>query len=354
MRRFLLFAFLILLLTAGGAALYGNNLWRGVHESYKGYEGEEQFVEIPRGANSAEIGRRLVETQVVRDERLFRVALWWTRQGRSLKAGEYRFDKPLSPIDVANVLGTGSVYARRVTFPEGLNVREMATIFERAGFGPAATFVNAAKDASPINDLDPQATDLEGYLFPDTYALPRETSVTRLVAMMIARFRSAYTEDMRHDAQALGLTTRQVVTLASLVEKETGAPGERPLVAAVYSNRLKLGMPLQADPTVIYALERTGKYDGNIRREDLTLDSSYNTYRYPGLPPGPIASPGRASLEAAVAPASARYLYFVSRNDGSHVFAATLEEHNANVRKYQVEYFRQQRAETRTDSRNGR
>jgi len=161
---------------------------------------------------------------------------------------------------------------------------------------------------------------------------------------MVARFRSVFTDELRQRAEAQGLSVRQVVTLASLVEKETAQGDERPLVAAVYRNRMKIGMGMQADPTVVYALQKAGRYDGNIRREDLQFDSPYNTYKYPGLPPGPIASPGKASLEAAAAPADVRYIYFVSRNNGTHAFAETLDAHNRNVQKFQVDYFRAQRA----------
>jgi peptidoglycan lytic transglycosylase G len=164
-----------------------------------------------------------------------------------------------------------------------------------------------------------------------------------VVAQMVSGFKNTLTPDLRAAAATAGLTTRQLVALASLVEKETGTAAERPLVAAVYTNRLKTGMPMQADPTVIFALQRAGRYTGNLRRDDLQFDSPYNTYRYPGLPPGPIAAPGKAALEAAVAPAKVDYLYFVSRNDGSHVFARTLDEHNRNVHEWQVEYFRRKR-----------
>jgi UPF0755 protein len=230
-----------------------------------------------------------------------------------------------------------------VTFPEGLSMTEMAAIFESHGLGPAASFLAAAKDPAPIRDLDPAARDLEGYLFPETYALPRRTDAARLVQVMIAEFRSAFTPELRAAAAARNLTVRQAVTLASLVEKETAKAEERPIVAAVYSNRLRIGMPLQCDPTVIYALQRAGAFTGNLRRDDLMFDSPYNTYRYPGLPPGPIASAGKASLEAVARPADADYVYFVSRNDGSHEFARTLDEHNRNVQKYQVQYFRDKR-----------
>ena len=160
---------------------------------------------------------------------------------------------------------------------------------------------------------------------------------------MVARFEHVFTPALREAAAARHLSVRQAVTLASIVEKETARADERPLVAAVYTKRLRIGMPLQCDPTVIYALTKAGRYDGNIHKADLSFDSPYNTYRYPGLPPGPIASPGRASLEAAVHPADADYLYFVSRNDGSHEFARTLDEHNRNVQKFQVQYFRDRR-----------
>lgn len=322
---------------AGAGASF---VWSRLHEPYKGYPGPEQFVDIPAGAGGAEIRRRLVDARVVRDDWTLRAALWWTGTSRSLKAGEYRFDRPMSAVEVVEKIARGDVYARRLTFPEGLTIQEMAAIFEAGGFGPAHAFVQAAGDVSLIADLDPEAADLEGYLFPETYALPRGTPASRLVAMMVERFRAVYIPELRARAGAQGLTTRQVVTLASLVEKETGKADERPIVAAVYRNRLKLGMGLQADPTVVYALQKAGRYDGNIRRQDLDFDSPYNTYRYPGLPPGPIASPGKASLEAAVAPADVPYLYFVSRNDGSHVFATTLDEHNHNVHQYQVLYFR--------------
>ena len=219
----------------------------------------------------------------------------------------------------------------------------MSRIFESHGLGPASAFVTASKDAELVRAIDPAARDLEGYLFPDTYPLSRHTDAARLVHLMTDRFHHVFTPEMKDAAEARGLTVRQAVTLASLVEKETGRPDERPVIAAVYQNRLRIGMALACDPTVIYALQIAGKYTGNLRREDLAIDSRYNTYRRPGLPPGPIAAPGRASLNAAVHPADADFLYFVSRNDGSHEFARTLEEHNRNVQKYQVDYFREKR-----------
>jgi UPF0755 protein len=316
-------------------------------EPFKGYAAPEQFVTIEPGSGSRTIGQRLIEAGVIRDAAAFRLALWRSGRARSLQAGEFRFDRPMTPAEVIDKIARGEVYTRRITFPEGLTVREMARVFEQQKFGSAAAFIEAARDPAAVRDLDAAATDLEGYLFPETYTVPRDTSAAKLVSLMVDRFRRLFTPEMRAAADALELTPREVVTLASLVEKETAQPDERPIVAGVYLNRLKLGMGMQADPTVIYALERAGRYDGNLRRDDLSFDSPYNTYRYRGLPPGPIASPGLASLRAAVAPAKVDYLYFVSRNDGSHVFARTLAEHNENVRQYQVLYFRQQRAAQR-------
>lgn len=309
------------------------SMW--VLRPYKGYDGPEQFVDVLPRTSVYAIGDQLIAAGVVRNQLAYRVALWWLPGEERLKAGEYRFDRALRPTEVVGKLERGDVYLISVTFREGLTTAEMARIFETRGFGPAQTFVAAAADAAPIAALDPDARDLEGYLFPDTYALPRKTDATRLVRRMTSRFEQVVTPEFGARAQARGLTVRQAVTLASLVEKETGKPEERPIVAAVYLNRLRIGMGLQCDPSVIYALQRAGRYDGNLTREDLAFDSPYNTYRYAGLPPGPIAAPGRASLEAVVDPAQVDYMYFVSRNDGSHVFAATLAEHNANVRQYQ-------------------
>jgi len=338
-KRLLLFVILLLVVCAAGATWF----YLGVNRPYKGYAEPEQFVEIPPGSGTAAIARRLTDAGVVTDVNTFRLALWVTGQGRRLQAGEYRFDHPLSARQVAEKIGRGEVYVHPITFREGLTIKQMAELYESRGFGPAKDFVEAAKNVALVQAIDPAAKDLEGYLFPDTYALPRRATADQLVARMVASFTKALTPDLMEKATANGQSVRQLVTLASIVEKETGKAEERPMVAAVYANRLKIGMGLQCDPTVIYALERAGRFNGNLTREDLQFDSPYNTYRYAGLPPGPIAAPGRASLEAAADPASVPYLYFVSRNDGSHAFASTLDEHNRNVQQYQIKYFRDRR-----------
>jgi UPF0755 protein len=334
-------AVLLLLIIAAAAGVYV--VRERLAERHKQWTTEDVFVDIPPGLGPPAIGRRLVEAGVVRDELTFRAALMATGKARELKAGEYRFEQPMTPVEVVEKIARGDVYRRSITFREGLTLKETAEVFEKHGLGGASSFLDAARNPAAIADLDPDAADLEGYLFPETYALPRGTPASELVGLMVDYFKRAFDEPLRALAREQGLTVRQVVTLASLIEKETARPEERPLVAAVYRNRLKMGMGMQADPTIIYALQRAGRYDGNLSREDLQFDSPYNTYRYAGLPPGPIASPGRASLEAAVKPADVKYLYFVSRNDGSHVFAETLEQHNRNVAEWQVKYFRDRR-----------
>lgn len=343
MLKFLFRLLLASFIVAVAAVAVGGVAWTRIHEPYNGFAGEEQFVDIPAGSGSAEIRRRLVAGGVVRDEMVLRAALWVSGAARRLKAGEYRFDRAMTPLEVVEKLERGEVHLRRITFREGLTIREMAAVFAEREFGTAEAFLAAAANPVPIADLDPRAPDLEGYLFPDTYDLPRSVTAEVLVALMVDRFKAAYDDEARARATEQGLTTRQVMTLASLVEKETGQADERPLVAAVYRNRMRIGMPMQADPTVVYVLAKAGKYTGNIRKQDLQLDSPYNTYRYPGLPPGPIAAPGKASIDATLAPAAVKYLYFVSRNNGSHVFAETLAQHNANVHEYQVLFFRRQR-----------
>lgn len=338
-KRLLILIVLVAIIGGGGAWW----AYAKLIEPYRGYPDAEVFVDIPVGSGPNNIGDRLVRAGVVRDAMTFRAAVLVSGRARALKAGEYRFESPMHALDVINKIARGDVYERLLTFREGLTIGEMSQVFEEKGFGKAAEFVKASQNSALIADLDPAARDLEGYLFPETYSLPRDTPATVVVEQMVAGFKKALTVDLRTAAKAQGLTIRELVTLASLVEKETGAGDERPLVAAVYRNRMKINMGMQADPTVIYALQKAGQYRGNLTRDNLQFDSPYNTYRYAGLPPGPIASPGRAALEASAKPAEVDYLYFVSKNDGTHVFASNLDDHNKNVFTWQVDYFRKQR-----------
>lgn len=336
LKRLAILVLMLLVAAAGGAIWVRQRL----ATPYRGFEAAEVFVELPPGTGVADMADRLVAAGVVPDPLTFRIAARVSGADRRLQAGEYRFAEPASPADVVARLVAGDVFTRPVTFPEGLTIREMAAIFERNGLGKAADFVKAGADGSLAGALDPEARTLEGFLFPDTYPFPRRTSADAVVRAMVARFGQAFDQPLREAAAERGMSVRDVVTLASLIEKETARADERVLVSAVYHNRLRIGMPLQCDPTVIYALMLEGRWNGNLRRADLQMNSRYNTYRFGGLPPGPIASPGRASLDAALRPADVPYLYFVSRNDGSHVFASSLAEHNRNVARWQVRYFR--------------
>jgi UPF0755 protein len=293
-----------------------------------------QSLVVAQGSSAEAIGRQLADMGLVRHLLVFRLLVLVRGVGGSLKAGEYSLEGPLSLDQIVDALARGEVVRNEVTFPEGLNAVEASEIVGARGFS-ADAFLQATKNVALIQDLDPDASDLEGYLFPDTYDIPRTADpVGMLVARMIQRFRDVMAPELPRIAEKK-LTVRQVVTLASLVERETARPEERPRIAAVFLNRLRKGMLLQTDPTVIYALRLAGKWDGNIRRNDLQIDSPYNTYRYPGIPPGPIANPGRGALLGVIDPLDVKDLYFVSRNDGTHQFSETLAQHNRAVDRYQ-------------------
>jgi UPF0755 protein len=334
MLKRLMFVVGALAVLAGGLA--GWEWWR-LERPYRGFTEADVFVDLPTGDSVAAMATKLADAGVVPDAFTFRLAARLSHTDRRLNAGEYRFTAAATPYDVAARLARGDVYRIGVVFPEGLTIAEMASIFAASGLGTAEEFTRAAADTLPIASYDPAATDLEGYLFPDSYAFSRHVGADAAVRAMVKAFEHAVgTADFRAAAVAQGMSLRDVVTLASMIEKETARPEERPLVSAVFHNRLKLRMPMQCDPTVIYALMRAGRWNGNVTHADLQINSPYNTYRYGGLPPGPIAAPGLASLTAAVHPADVPFLYFVSRNDGTHVFAATLAEHNRNVQRFQI------------------
>jgi UPF0755 protein len=333
MGRFLGFA-----ATAMAVLLLGVAGWFfcGTQERYKGYSETEKWVEIPIGTNVSAIARRLEEAGVIRTRHFFMAAVFLQDAYQHLKAGQYRFVKPLSPADVVEKLEKGEWRRSSIQFREGLTILEMAQIYATKGWGSADSFLTATRSVHLINSLDQEAKDLEGYLFPDTYIFSGKLPANELVSLMVKQFWKNYETERSQVSQEQSLTMRQIVTLASLIEKETSRDDERPLVAAVFLNRLRMGIPLQCDPTVIFALRQAGAYTGNLTRKDLQISSPYNTYQNRGLPPGPIASPGRESLRAALNPADVTYLYFVSRNDGTHDFSTTLREHIQKVQKYQL------------------
>jgi UPF0755 protein len=289
----------------------------------------DTMVDIPKGTSSAGVARLLADAGVIR-YRWQLMAVRVLRPRAKLLAGEYLFRRPASAWEVFDRLRRGDVFYYELTVPEGYNLFDIAAALDKLGTISGRDFMMAARDTSPIRDLAPEALTLEGYLFPDTYRINRQTTASQLCSQMTDRFRRAW--------EQLGASgpVEPVVTLASLIEKETARDEERPLVASVFRNRLALGRSLDCDPTAIYAALLDGRYAGGIYRSDLDSRSGYNTYKHAGLPPGPIANPGTASLKAALHPADAHYLYFVARPDGSgrHVFSEELEAHQRAVSQY--------------------
>ncbi len=326
-----------MLLGIGGGWFF----WRAVRTPYKGYSEPSKRVEVRRGQRTQAILQLLQREGVLRDGWIPLVYVKLLRSRDSMKAGVYQFDKPLSPVDVIEKLVRGDVVLKTITVREGLDRFAIAKLFAAEGLGTEDQWEKATGDPDLVRDIAPEAESLEGYLFPDTYKFDPGTPAATIVKAMVANFRQHWGGEIAFITS--GFNVHQTVTLASIVETEARLPQERPVVASVYLNRVQKRMLLGADPTVIYALKLAGRWNGNIRKADLQIDSPYNTYRKPGLPPGPIANPGLASLRAAAAPAQTPYLYFVARNDGSHVFATNNAEHNRNVEKYQRQYFRDKR-----------
>lgn len=313
-------------LVAAGAAL----AWRALHTAAP-LPAAGAIVFIPPGVSFRAVAARLHSAGVIRHPLL--LTAWARLHGldRSVHSGEYRFAEPVTPIAALDALQSRADDTRSVTIPEGLTAEQVTVLLEEQGYGGRDVFHCAMDDIRLLQEFALPATGIEGYLFPDTYAFAATTEPVDIVRIMLARFRQQSTELAARRAAA-GLSEADMVTLASVIEKETGHADERKLISGVFRNRLRLGMPLQSDPTILYG---RGDPRGPITRADLADPRSYNTYVHRGLPPGPIANPGRAALEAAIDPAATNALYFVSRNDGSHEFSDTLEAHNRAVQKFQ-------------------
>jgi peptidoglycan lytic transglycosylase G len=349
--RTLAILLLLLVLAGGGVAWWA---WEQLHAPFRAEGRGPVTVEVAPGASARAILDQLERRGVLKNAALARLYLVHQMGSPLLKAGEYRFDKPLTTPEVLGLLARGQVVTYPLTVIEGLSQFEVADVIARAGFGDTEALLVQMQRRELIADLDPEASNLEGYLYPDTYHFVRGASASEVVETLVRTFRrrfDAEVEPVFTPREDFGL--RSLVTLASIVEKETQLDEERQLVASVYANRLRIGMGLYADPTIIYAKKLGGTWDGNLRRVDLKLDSPYNTYRYPGLPPGPICSPSVASLLAAAMPADTNYLYFVSRNDGRHVFASSKEEHDRNVYKWQKLYWKERWAKERAEKESG-
>jgi UPF0755 protein len=321
----LLPTFLLLAFIAAGFA------YLSLHTTYRAF-GHPVILDFPKGTSAQAMADDLARNGVVRYSWQFLMARA-LQPGKRLQAGEYRFARADTPLNILNRIARGDVFYYELVVPEGANMFDIAASVGRFDFLKSSDFLRAARNPALIRDLAPHALTLEGYLFPATYRITRSTTAAQLCAIMTAQFRKQWRE---LQSAAHKRPVNDIVTLASLVEKETGRPEDRPIVASVYQNRLRKGMALDCDPTTIYAALLDARYRGTIHRSDLASDNAYNTYRHAGLPPGPIANPGVASLQAALMPAETDYLYFVAEPDGSgkHQFSATMAQHELAVQRY--------------------
>ncbi len=312
LRKFLLGLGILGLIAAVPAAMAGWSAWR-LTRPYQGFSGAAKRVVIEPGSSAGQILAQLAREGVIEDARLARFYLVYFLRDPALKAGEYEFAGRESLREVLSKISRGDVMRHSITLVEGLTLEETAEQLTKEGFGDLDAFLSLMRSPELIADLDPEAQDLEGYLFPETYSFALGVSEREVVGKLVKTFRARFDKQVapRLAARQGAPSVRHIVILASIIEKEAQKEGDRPLIAAVYENRLAQKIALMADPTVIFALKHLGVWNGNIRRSDLGLDSPYNTYKYPGLPPGPIASPGAASLDAAAGPADVPYLYFV-------------------------------------------
>lgn len=308
-----------------------------VYEFNYAKKGSERAVifEVKEGSSVRTIARSLEELGLIKNRHIFLMGYRIFFPAQNLRAGEYSMELPLSSRDILTLLIEGKVILYPITIPEGLTRLEIADHMQIEYAVNKEAFLEASRDASTILSLDRKAQNLEGYLFPETYHFPKNTSARSMVNAMVAQFISIFDHEWQQRAKNLGFSIREIVILASLIEEETSLPEERNLVSATFHNRLRIGMKLDCDPTIIYALKQDNAYTGRLRYRDLKLDSPYNTYIYPGLPPGPICNPGKESLKAALYPSDEDYLYFVSKNDGSHQFSRTFREHQNAVNIYQ-------------------
>ncbi|MBT3434577.1 MAG: endolytic transglycosylase MltG [Nitrospinaceae bacterium] len=328
-RVFLLAA--IILITLAGAGY-----WYVEHEFASPAAGPGRktiLFKVSPGMGLKKISRALGDKGIIKYPAIFELQARLRGGASRIRSGTYKLSPSMPPWCIYQDLIKGHVAQNGFTIPEGFNLKEIATVIEKAGFGDRKEVLSLARDPAFLKNLKIQAPTLEGYPFPDTYRFPLETSPRRILTRMVKNLRRKFSPSLRRLAHEQNLTIHETLTLASVIEKETAVGSERPIIAAVFINRLKIGMRLQSDPTVIYSLPN---FDGNIRKKDLAFDSPYNTYRYKGLPPGPIASPGLASIRAALNPAPVKYLYFVANREGGHKFSRTYREHRLAVGRYQI------------------
>jgi len=327
-------AFVCVLALIGAVAAYGH---RALDLPVQQTE-IHHVVEVPEGASFKETANLLAQKGLIMSPFWFRLLGKFQDAERKIKPGEYDLHTAMRPVEILNQLVSGRVIQYSVLIPEGLTAQQISRVLGETGIVKGAEVTRLVSDPAFIKALGIEAPTLEGYLFPDTYYFPKRAKTEEVVRAMVSRLRQVFTPELRAQSAALQLTEIQVLTLASIIEKETGQDAERPLISAVFHNRLRKGVPLQSDPTVIYGIPN---FNGNLTRKDLARPTPYNTYTNPKLPPGPIANPGARSIQAALNPAPVNYLFFVSKNDGTHQFSTTLPEHNRAVEHYQKRIARQ-------------
>lgn len=293
----------------------------------------EKLTIIKPGQSFKSFSKSLQQLGIIKD--LYKFNLFARIKGydKKVKAGEYILSPSMTPYKILQILAAGKVYLHKITIPEGYNIHQIASITARAGLCAETEFISSATNASFVHNEGIDAETFEGYLFPDTYCFSKDVTPEKIISSMVKKFYSVFTPTFKERAKKLGLSIHQAVTLASIIEKETGDPEERFVISSVFHNRLKKKMRLESDPTVIYGIK---DFDGNIKKNHLETSTPYNTYQISGLPPGPIANPGKRSVEAALFPADTDFLYFVSKKDNTHIFSTNIKDHNKAVRKYQL------------------
>ena len=315
----------------GGIVFLANDLWRYAH-SASDADASPAIMTIPSGQGLDAIAQRLHQANLIKYPFKYKLIVMLRGETKKLKAGEYLLAASMTPLEIADKIVSGDVHLYKLTVPEGYNLHQIAVRVALAGLASEDAFYKVATDPTAVRQHNINANTFEGYLFPETYYFPPKSTPSQIITKMAEQFQVVFTAKMKQRAQEMNLSVHQVVTLASIIEKETGMPEERAIISSVFHNRLKKRMRLESDPTVIYGIKA---FDGNLTRKHLKTPTPYNTYVIKGLPPGPIANPGREAIRAALYPADTRFLFFVSKNDRTHYFSANLKSHNRAVRKYQ-------------------
>ena len=332
MKKLAVIALTLVLSITAGCALFLSSLYNFA-ESPSGPGNGIFFFNINPGDSFSTVAENLHNKNIVEDIFRFRIYAYINKKDRAIKAGEYQISPSMTPEEILGKFVAGKVYLYKLTIPEGVNISQIGDIIEKSGLCAKKRFIAKAMDKTFAEEMHMPHKSFEGYLFPETYYFPKNVLPQKIIKTMVSRFKSIMGDEWKRRAEEIGLSVHEVVTLASIIEKETGTPSERPIISSVFHNRLKKGMRLESDPTVIYGIK---DFDGDIKRKHLREETPYNTYVIKGLPPGPIASPGYESLKAALHPAKTSYFFFVAKGDGTHYFSRNYNEHLLAVRKYQL------------------